>query len=85
MADQPRAADASSEEKNINDVQATNERELRAADGSSINNAEDILGLQDMDPALNMKMHLVNNVRQTLLSCAALGPALSSSLFSRFL
>lgn len=24
---------------------------------------EDILALQDLDPALNMKMHLVNNVR----------------------
>lgn len=35
---------------------------------------EDILGLQDLDPALNMKMHLVNNVRPhtaTLLSSAA--------------
>lgn len=25
--------------------------------------SEDILALQDLDPALNMKMHLVNNVR----------------------
>lgn len=25
--------------------------------------AEDVLALQDLDPALNMKMHLVNNVR----------------------
>lgn len=25
---------------------------------------EDILALQDLDPALNMKMHLVNNVRR---------------------
>lgn len=26
---------------------------------------EDILALQDLDPVLNMKMHLVNNVRTT--------------------
>jgi len=28
-----------------------------------INNGEDILALQDIDPALNAKMHIVNNVR----------------------
>lgn len=28
---------------------------------------EDILALQDLDPVLNMKMHLVNNVRTTPL------------------
>lgn len=36
--------------------------ELRNADGSSLRSGEDILSLQDLDPALNMKMHLVNNV-----------------------
>ncbi len=36
--------------------------DIRAADGSSLK-GEDILALQDLDPALNMKMHLVNNVR----------------------
>jgi hypothetical protein len=35
--------------------------DLRAADGGS-HRGEDILSLQDLDPALNMKMHLVNNV-----------------------
>ncbi|KAH6604935.1 hypothetical protein Trco_006642 [Trichoderma cornu-damae] len=34
---------------------------LRNADGSSLRSGEDILALQDLDPALNMKMHLVNN------------------------
>ncbi|KAK3934771.1 hypothetical protein QBC46DRAFT_70157 [Diplogelasinospora grovesii] len=34
--------------------------DVRAADGGSLN-GEDILALQDLDPALNMKMHLVNN------------------------
>jgi len=29
---------------------------------------EDILGQQDVDPALNAKMHIVNNVRYELLS-----------------
>lgn len=37
-------------------------QDLRNADGSSINSASDVLALQDMDPAMNMKMHLVNNV-----------------------
>lgn len=36
--------------------------DLRNADGSSLNSASDILALQDMDPVMNMKMHLVNNV-----------------------
>jgi hypothetical protein len=28
-----------------------------------VGSGEDILALQDVDPALNAKMHLVNNVR----------------------
>lgn len=35
--------------------------DVRAADSGSLRNGEDILALQDLDPALNMKMHLVNN------------------------
>ncbi|KHN99247.1 membrane transporter [Metarhizium album ARSEF 1941] len=35
--------------------------DVRAADGSSLRGGEDVLALQDLDPALNMKMHLVNN------------------------
>lgn len=35
--------------------------DVRAADGGSLRDGEDILALQDLDPALNMKMHLVNN------------------------
>lgn len=31
-------------------------------DGYSVAKGSDILGLQDVDPALNAKMHLVNNV-----------------------
>jgi hypothetical protein len=33
------------------------------ADGYSVREGEDILALQDIDPALNAKMHLVNNVK----------------------
>jgi len=40
--------------------------DLRTAEGGSIRGGEDILALQDLDPALNMKMHLVNNVRSAL-------------------
>jgi hypothetical protein len=32
------------------------------ADHASTMSTSDVLGLQDMDPVLNMKMHLVNNV-----------------------
>lgn len=32
-------------------------------DGYSVAEGSDILALQDVDPALNAKMHLVNNVR----------------------
>lgn len=34
-----------------------------APDNYSIRDGSDILALQDVDPALNAKMHLVNNVR----------------------
>lgn len=37
----------------------------------SVQSGEDILGRQDMDPVMNMKMHLVNNVS---------GPGLSHSI-----
>lgn len=33
---------------------------------SSVRKGEDILALQDLDPALNAKMHLVNNVSDSL-------------------
>jgi hypothetical protein len=36
---------------------------LRAGDHSSIG-GEDVLAMNDLDPALDLKMHLVNNVRQ---------------------
>ncbi|KAM6482198.1 MFS general substrate transporter [Trichoderma sp. SZMC 28011] len=56
------AIDTSSMEKNVtggnNDPMFG---DLRNADGSSLRSGEDILSLQDLDPALNMKMHLVNN------------------------
>lgn len=35
---------------------------VRGTDGSSSHEGEDVLALQDLDPVLNMKMHLVNNV-----------------------
>ena len=38
--------------------------DVRNADGSSLHGGEDILALQDLDPTLNMKMHLVNNVSE---------------------
>lgn len=40
----------------------THEPDLANADGSSIGGGSDVLNLQDIDPVLNMKMHLVNNV-----------------------
>ncbi len=41
---------------------ALGEPEL-TVDGISIGEGQDILSLQGVDPALNAKMHLVNNVR----------------------
>ena len=46
-------------------VENENGGDLRNADGSSIKSGTDLLELQALDPALNMKMHLVNNVRPT--------------------
>lgn len=48
-------------------VGAPAEEEKRAtttsdSEVSSVSKGEDILALQDLDPALNAKMHLVNNV-----------------------
>lgn len=37
------------------------EADICAADGSFLDSGEDLLALQDLEPALNMKMHLVNN------------------------
>ncbi|TWU78963.1 hypothetical protein ED733_008132 [Metarhizium rileyi] len=44
-----------------NDMLGPGDEDVRTADGSSLHGVEDILGLQDVDSALNMKMHLVNN------------------------
>lgn len=35
---------------------------LESPDHASISSGQDVLAMQDIDPALNMKMHLVNNV-----------------------
>jgi hypothetical protein len=58
------AIDTSSMEKNLESGHAQEGifGDVRNADGSSLRSGEDILHLQDLDPALNMKMHLVNNV-----------------------
>lgn len=47
---------------------------LRNADGSSLQGGEDVLALQDLDPALNMKMHLVNNVSDVSRACESIRP-----------
>lgn len=39
---------------------------VQAVSRTTTHDGEDILGLQDLDPALNRKMHLVNNVRTTM-------------------
>ncbi|KAM0513133.1 hypothetical protein ACHAPE_008171 [Trichoderma viride] len=59
------AIDASSMEKNLESGHPQAHEgifgDVRNADGSSLRSGQDILALQDLDPALNMKMHLVNN------------------------
>lgn len=45
---------------------AAKEKDVNAVDGGSLRvgllEGEDVLAQQDLDPALNLKMHLVNNV-----------------------
>lgn len=38
-------------------------------DGYSVSESSDILGRQDVDPALNAKMHIVNNVHCPQAPC----------------
>jgi hypothetical protein len=45
----------------------SNGTDVQTAHGTEIMGGDDVLGLQDLDPALNMKMHLVNDVR--ILPC----------------
>jgi hypothetical protein len=52
--------DSALAEKNVSDAEPLSD--LQTDDGSWVTSGEDILALQDIDPALNMKMHLVNNV-----------------------
>lgn len=44
--------------------------DVRNADGSSMTGS-DVLALQDVDPVLNMKMHMVNNVSRDLRGLAS--------------
>lgn len=48
--------------------------DVRNADGSSLHGSEDVLALQDLDPALNMKMHLVNNVSGGAVALSSRSP-----------
>lgn len=43
--------------------------DVRNADGSSVDGS-DVLALQDVDPVLNLKMHMVNNVSRDLRGSA---------------
>lgn len=58
----------------------TDEKRAEVAYDGSIDGGEDILALQDLDPALNAKMHLVNNVR-----CPESGPWLWRRAFALLL
>lgn len=62
-----------------NDSAAATEKKIASEEGqhsgdevrddtASLQSGEDILGMQDMDPALTMKMHLVNNVSYSPVS-----------------
>lgn len=67
----PRAA---TQEKPSEELTTTaKEKDDLANDGGSLRTGllegEDILARQDLDPALNLKMHLVNNVGTCLLGC----------------
>jgi TATA-binding protein-associated factor Taf7 len=51
-------------EKKADPERGLNNINVGKGDQSSVGEGEDILAFQDLDPALNMKMHLVNNVRE---------------------
>lgn len=49
--------------KSLTEEERKKEEELgRSSENSSLREGIDILGQQDVDPALSQKMHLVNNV-----------------------
>lgn len=58
------------------DEKSTAKGELGGAENAlgddiSLSSGEDILNMEDLDPALNMKMHLVNNVSEWLTLAAS--------------
>ncbi|KIH86469.1 MFS transporter [Sporothrix brasiliensis 5110] len=62
----PEATATATGESNNGKIQSEEERKkeeqlMRSSEGSSLREGIDILGQQDVDPALNQKMHLVNN------------------------
>lgn len=70
---EPPSYAATAEKKAINDAHGLDNEKIAgsddlAPDGASVMSGQDILQLQDVDPALNMKMHLVNNVRRFYIS-----------------
>lgn len=58
--DDPAALEKNLSEGNRKEFMET--EDVNAAELSSIRSGEDILGRQDLDPVLNRKMHLVNDV-----------------------
>lgn len=46
-------------------METVDEAKSQVGSDGSVHKGEDILAMQDLDPALNAKMHLVNNVRHT--------------------
>jgi hypothetical protein len=50
-------------------------------ENQSIGSGQDLLGQQDIDPALNAKMHLVNNVRKPASANFHSSPNATSSCY----
>jgi hypothetical protein len=50
-------------------------------ENQSIGSGQDLLGQQDIDPALNAKMHLVNNVRKPTSANFHSSPNATSSCY----
>lgn len=68
MATEDKKIDDRQEDPGLFERDVGMNEDVRTIQSSSVGDAEDILALQDLDPALNAKMHLVNNVRRSQVS-----------------
>lgn len=73
LSDPEKVALGDGRPKTMPELEGTTDTSSRDGDAQvASGDGEDILALQDLDPVLNMKMHLVNNVSNSPLAGAEL-------------